>query len=129
MYRKTLIALGCVMISLPAFAQSPDSYGSNRNQPNPGPQRQTGRPNPGPQTERIPNLNPRAQAEQFEQRRQQQRGSDNRTSAERYGWGPNPKGPPSPYGKAEKEYGKVEKRLKCSHPTYKDRVVGWQQCW
>jgi hypothetical protein len=115
MFSKTLIALGCAVISAPAFAQSSDF--SRHAQLPPCPKGVTRQQEPCRYLEwnrKQPNLNPKNQIE-----RQQQRGTDERTSAERYGWGRNPQGPPSPYGK-------LEQKFERSHPTYKDRSFGWQ---
>jgi hypothetical protein len=116
MYFKTLLAMGCVMFSAPAFAQSSDF--ARHSQLPPCPEGVTRQREPCRYLEwnrKQPNLNPRSQVE----RQQQQRGNDNRTTAERYGWGRNPQEAPSPYGQ-------LPERFERSHPTYKDRAFGWQ---
>ena len=131
MYRKTLIALGCVMISLPAFAQSPGSYGSNRNQQNPGSQGYNLRP-PRLDVERRNWNDPERYTQNSPKLRRPY------VDVNRPPWMPGsalpyPQRQPSELGKA---VGKAEEKLKetdkkTGHPTWKkgqkgENDFGWE---
>jgi hypothetical protein len=105
MYRKTLIALACAVISVPAFAQGPESSRYRQLPPCPSQLTRNQAPCANLEWNRSPPSPPPK--------------TDERTSAERYGWGRNPPAPPSTLDT-------LGKKFERSGPTYRDGLPGWR---
>lgn len=109
MYRKTLIALACGVISAPAFAQTslppcPDKLTHHQT----------------PCTNLTP-PSPPTSTPYITWKPSPDFGLDRRPVYEKYGWGQNPQGPASTSDV-------IKKRLDCNHPTYRGGAIGWETC-
>ena len=102
MYRKTLIALACAVISAPAFAQTLP----------PCPRELTRHQEPCTYLT-SPSYN-------FTYKPSSDFGIDRRPEYEKH-W----RDPPAPASTSDD----LKKRLKCKHPTFDGNSAGWEQCY
>jgi hypothetical protein len=105
MYRKTLIALACAVISAPAFAQTlprcPDGLTHHQ--------------------EPCTYLTPPSYKPSFDSTyRNSDFGIDRRPDYEKH-WRDPPASPST--------FDDRKKSLECNHPTYGGNTVGWQRCY